>query len=268
MKVLTRWVLPAAILLAGCGPDGAYRSPELAPQAERVARPLCIPITSSDAFDGAGERVLWRDQTLARLQETTPTPSADPTREFDWEGEYSEYHWDAPGEADDFSVQVVWAFYEGQHRRLPLSMQNSYPAAPQRDTVDSFRYDDHGRLYGFDHDYVQSDVDDRSERFLWDRTGRLVRIEWDRKDPLLNRAWKISYDAGGRIARWSEDYDGIEDYIREDFVYDENGLLSEWTKTIPGMVLKRVVVAWTREFQPLVLQVQGTHRQPVVKACP
>jgi hypothetical protein len=265
------WAVSFAVMFAACGPGLAPEdAPPQTPERTRQtlwARPLCVPLAVSSAFDAQARRSGWRDEEVQRFQAPAASAGAQITRELDWDGNTTVYAYDAPGDAEDFTATMQWAWFGGLQKTVPTSIQRSYTFDPVRNTTDQYSYDENGRLYAFRHDYTYADVDDRVEKFIYDWDGNLTQIRIERSDPLLTHVYDVEYDTHGRITRWGEDYKGIDDYMREEFAYDGQGLLKEWTKRTPEGVQERVRVAWTVDLNPIVYEVTGVWGIPYVKAC-
>lgn len=257
------WAVPV-VMLAGCG--GGFEDPvgTEAPKYAKAPQALCVPISASLAFDAAGQRTAYRDTMVDRLQSSSHR-GVPITDEFDWIGDSTEHTFDEPGGLqDDYSVQVSWQFFPAVNKKLPLVMKTTYLARPERDTVDRFFHDQSGRIYRFEHNVLQGDPDDRIETFTHDADGYLIGIDIERKDKLLSRSYAVSYDRRGRIVRWDEVFTDVY----EEFVYDEYGFLRDWSRRVPGEIQERVVVAWSTDNQPFLVENHGTFRQPQVGYCP
>jgi hypothetical protein len=250
-------------LLTGCG--GGPEDPVGTEPARyaKSAQALCVPISSSLAFDAAGQRTAFRDTMVDRLQSSSHR-GVNVTDEFDWMGDVTEHAFDEPGTLGDYTVQVSWQFFPSVNKKLPLTMKSTHPAQPQLDTVDRFFHDQNARIYRFEHNYAQGDPDDRIETFTHDADGYLIGIDIERKDKLLSRSYAVSYDQRGRIIRWDEVFTDVY----EEFTYDDYGFLRDWKRRVPGEIQEHVVVAWTTDNQPMLVESHGTFRKPQIGYCP
>jgi hypothetical protein len=257
-----------ALLLGCAGSEPASTFEETDTPRALIAKPICIPLSSSGAFDAAIRRGAWRDAEVQGYRATELNPWFDVTQELDWQGEVSTYSWNGPGELNDFSAKLTWQWFEGLGRALPLNIQRAYPSDTGRSYDDTYSYDAQGRLTRYQHDLVKSDFDDLAEEYGFDAAGRIATFNLVRSDPILNRSFHVEYNAEGRIALWGEDHFGQTNYVREEFEYDDLGRLVRWRRRTPDAIQEQVSINWTASETAYVYEARGVFGQLLVKLCP
>jgi hypothetical protein len=265
MRVL--WALSCAVWFGcGAGPASTFETDDT-PRA-RFTQPFCVPLSISQAFDAPSRRAAWRDAEVKSYRETTLNPWFDITQELDWSGEVTRYRWDGPGDLNDFNVELQWKWFDGLQRTVPVSIERSYPHDASRSSHDTYSYDGDGRLFRYEHDFVQANFDDMSEEYGFDWKGRLATFKLLRSDPILNRSFHLEYDSAGRIALWGEDYFGQTNYVREEFEYDDFGFLVQWRRRTAEAIQEQVSINWPSEKTAIVYSSRGTFGHIVVQHCP